>query len=126
MSRAIPAAFAADLLCAVSAAPAGAQTTQDDCATLADMHDRFVGTADTLLMDLVGRAMQRRGGGQDMMRTLGLGGVRDVGEAVRKGAVAAMPPTSQNAAMINLLRAQAASQRMQVEGCTPGAESASR
>jgi hypothetical protein len=126
MRRTIPAAFLAAALCAVAAAPAGAQTTKDDCATLADMHDRFVGTADTLVMDMVGRALQSTGGGQDMLQTLGLGGVTDVGEAVRKGAVAAMPPTSQNAVMIYLLRAQAASQLMQVKGCTPGGQSASR
>jgi len=126
MRRTIPAAVAAALLCAVSGVPDAARTTQDDPATLAEMHDRFVGTADTLVTDPVGRAMERTGGGQDMLQTLGLGGVTDVDEAVGKGAVAAMPPTSQNAVMISRLRARAASQLMQAGGCIPGGESASR
>jgi hypothetical protein len=99
------------------AAPATAQTTGHDCGKLTSIYDEAVKTADTLMTDLVNKAMQ--GGTSGMLNQLGIGTSLSPEQALQKGALAAISPPAQNAILIYLLRANTAMQEMIWKGCKP-------
>lgn len=100
-------------------APLHAQVTGDDCGTLAAKYDEYVKTADSLVTDLVGKALDAA----NPAEVLGQMGLDTKGmspeQAAQKGAVAAISPPAQNAIMIYLLRANTAMQALVWKGCKP-------
>jgi hypothetical protein len=102
-----------------TAAPALAQTIGEDCAKLAGRYDEYVKTADSLITDLVGKAL----GAADpsgMLSQLGIDAKSlSPEQAARKGAVAAISPPAQNAIMIYLLRANTTIEALIWKGCKP-------
>jgi hypothetical protein len=97
---------------------AQAQTTTVGCEALAKKYDEYVKTADSLVTDMVGKALQG-GDNSSMLQQLGLGsqGI-SIEQAARKGAVAAISPPAQAAILIYLLRANTAMQEMIWKDCT--------
>jgi hypothetical protein len=113
-------AAAPALALALATASAQAQTTTTtSCGDLAGKYDTYVKTADTLITDLVGKALQG-GDSSGMLQQLGLDAQGTSAEqAARKGAVAALSPPSQAAILIYLLRANTAMQEMIWKDCRP-------
>lgn len=117
MTRLTLAALALTSLAA--AAPAQAQTADAGCDDLIEQYNEYINTADTLVTDLVGKALEAGDAG-GVLSSLGIdaGGVSPE-QAAQKGALAAVSPPSQAAIAIYLLRAQAAMQTIAWKGCQP-------
>lgn len=116
--RPIPAALA--VLAAVAPAmTARAQTTGTGCSELAARYDEAIRTADGLVMAAVEHALKATDA-SGALKQLGLdGGSVSPEQAVRRGALAALPPTTQGAVAIYLLRANTAMQALAWKGCPP-------
>lgn len=116
--RLAPAAVAA-LLAIVLATAARAQTAGTGCGDLARQYDEAIRTADGLVTAAVEHALKATDP-SGMLKQLGLSGQNISPEqAVRRGALAALPPTTQGAVLIYVLRANTAMQAMVWKSCPP-------
>ncbi|GAA0566346.1 hypothetical protein GCM10009416_00370 [Craurococcus roseus] len=116
--RSMPAALAV-LAAVVPAMTARAQTAGTGCSELAARYDEAIRTADGLVMAAVEHAL-KASDTSGALKQLGLGGQGVSPEqAVRRGALAALPPTTQGAVAIYLLRANTAMQALVWKGCPP-------
>ncbi len=107
------------LVAAAPAAAARAQTAGTGCADLATQYDEAIRTADGLVTAAVEHAL-KASDPSGVLKQLGLGGQGVSPEqAVRRGALAALPPTTQGAVLIYLLRANTAMQALVWKGCPP-------
>ncbi|WP_372621348.1 hypothetical protein [Falsiroseomonas sp.] len=111
--------LAAAIVLAAPPAASAAPTSGTACDDLVAQYDEALRTADGLVSTAVDRALK----GSDtsgLLEQLGLGG-QDISpeQAVRRGALAALPPTTQNAILIYLLRASNAMQALAWKGCRP-------
>lgn len=105
----------------VAALPVGvrAQTAGAACADLVKQYDQAIHTADGLVSTAVEHAL-KASNPSGVLQQLGLGGQNlSPEQAVRRGAVAALPPTTQGAITIYLLRANTAMQALTWKGCSP-------
>ena len=115
--RSTPAALAA--LLAAAPVVARAQTTGTGCADLATQYDQAIRTADGLVTAAVEHALKATDP-SGVLKQLDLAGQGASPEqAVRRGALAALPPTTQGAVLIYLLRANTAMQALLWKGCPP-------
>lgn len=108
--RSTPAALAA--LLAAAPVAARAQTTGTGCADLATQYDQAIRTADGLVTAAVEHALKATDP-FGVLKQLDLAGQGASPEqAVRRGALAALPPTTQGAVLIYLVRANTAMQAL--------------
>ena len=114
------AAAVAALLTLGPAAPALAQTAGTGCAELATQYDEAIRTADGLVSTAVEHALSATDP-SGVLKRLGIGGGQggSTEQAVRRGALAALPPPTQRAILIYLLRANTAMQALVWKGCPP-------
>ena len=112
-------ALAAAALLAASSGGLRAQTAGTGCADLVKQYDEAIHTADGLVSTAVEHAL-KAADPSGVLKQLGLGG-QDLSpeQAVRRGALAALPPTTQAAITIYLLRANTAMQALTWKGCAP-------
>ncbi|HEV7264257.1 MAG TPA: hypothetical protein VGN83_04975 [Falsiroseomonas sp.] len=116
-TRVMPLAAAA--LLALPAMAQAAVTTDTGCDALVRQYDEAIRTADGLISDMVDQAL-KSSNPSGVLQQLRLGGQGvSPDEAVRRGALAALPPTTQNAILIYLLRANTAMQMLAWKGCRP-------
>lgn len=128
MTRTTIAATATLLAAALAGTPAAGQTVGvgTSCSELATQYDQARNTAHTLVMDLTSQVLGS-GGTPDVLSKLGISpGNVSPEQAVRKGAVSAMPPNAQTAVLIYLLQANTTMQEMIWKGCKPPGQSGSQ
>ena len=112
-------ALAAAALLAASPARLRAQPAGTGCADLTKQYDEAIHTADGLVSTAVEHALKATDP-SGVLKHLGLDGQSlSPEQAVRRGALAALPPTTQAAIMIYLLRANTAMQTLTWKGCPP-------
>jgi hypothetical protein len=117
----MPLRIRAALLAAALVAPCAARaapTAGTSCGDLVQQHDQALQTADGLISSAVDRAL-KSSKPSGMLQQLGIGGDVSPEQAVGRGVLAALPPTTQNATMTDLLRASTAMQALAWKGCSP-------
>jgi hypothetical protein len=113
-------ALAATALASTATAPAArAQTADTSCGDLVARYDEAIKTADGLVSTAVEQVLGATNP-SEILKQLGIAGQSlSPEQAARRGAISALPPTTQGAIAIYLMRADAAMQAMIWKDCPP-------